>query len=472
MEHQQKALCARLDGNNIPQKSYLQPRFHHAIIMSSQRLCCQSFVTARPDTEETDLETSASSLQQRLARLQRVVEISLTLNSTLELEPLLDVIIETAQEITHTEGASILLLDKETGELRFRAVTGQKRHELKPVTVPLDNSIAGYIVRTGMPLLIPDVNQDARFGGQVDAAVDFTTRSILGVPLMVKERIIGVLEVVNKTGHGAFDEEDAYSLTTVAAQAAIALENSRLITELQDAYAELNQLDQLKSEFIAIASHELRTPLSVILGYVTFLQRDATGELRDQLDVVVRSALRLRSLIDDMINLRHIEAGEVELDLEPSDLVELVRDTCDEFRELSLAKGQQFSIALPDEPVPALLDRDKIRLALGNLISNAIKFSPDEGQIAVEIGSGDQDAPAITVRDTGIGISERDQKRIFDRFYQADHAYTRRFEGMGLGLSIAKSLVEIHGGMLEVQSELGKGSAFTIRLPATSQPLT
>jgi len=418
------------------------------------------------------LETSANSLQQRLTRLQRVVEVSLTLNSTLELESLLDVIIETAQEITHTEGASILLLDKETGELRFRAATGQKRQELKPVSVPLDNSIAGYIVRTGMPLLIPDVNEDPRFGGQVDEAVDFVTRSILGVPLMVKERIIGVLEVVNKKGHTPFDEDDAYILTTVAAQAAIALENSRLITELQEAYEELNQLDQLKSEFIAIASHELRTPLSVILGYVTFLQRDATGELRDQLDVVVRSALRLRSLIDDMINLRHVEAGEAELDLERCNVVELVLSTCEEFRELSQAKGQQFTIISPDDPIPARLDRDKIRLALGNLISNAIKFSPEEGQIAVEVVRASVSSAAITVRDTGIGISDRDQKRIFDRFYQAEHAYTRRYEGMGLGLSIAKSLVDIHGGVLEVKSELGKGSAFTIKLPSLVQDNT
>jgi len=427
-------------------------------------------MTVRPGSEETILETSANSLQQRLSRLQRVVEVSLTLNSTLELEPLLDVIIETAQGITHTEGASILLLDTETGELRFRAATGQKRQQLKPVTVPLDNSIAGYIVRTGMPLLIPDVSQEPRFGGQVDEAVGFKTRSILGVPLMVKERIIGVLEVVNKIGNAPFDEDDAYILTTVAAQAAIALENSRLITELQNAYEELNQLDQLKSEFIAVASHELRTPLSVILGYATFLQRDATGELRDQLDVVVRSALRLRSLIDDMINLRHIEAGQVELDLEPCDFVELVRSTGDEFQDLSQAKGQTFTIFTPDEPIPAILDQDKIRLALGNLISNAIKFSPEEGQIRIEIPPAtNDDYVAVTVEDTGIGISERDQKRIFDRFYQAERAYSRRFEGMGLGLSIARSLVDIHGGTLDVTSEIGKGSVFTIRLPRNNQ---
>lgn len=417
------------------------------------------------------METNASSLQQRLARLQRVVEVSLILNSTLELEPLLELIIETAQEITHTEGASILLLDKETGELHFRAATGQKREQLKQIAVPLDNSIAGYIVRSGMPLLIPDVSMEPRFGGQVDNAVGFTTRSILGVPLMVKGRIIGVLEVVNKIGGTPFDEEDAYILTTMAAQAAIALENSRLITELQEAYEELNQLDRLKSEFIAIASHELRTPLAIILGYATFLQRDATGEMRDQLDVVVRSALRLRSIIDDMVNLRHIETGEIELKLERCDLVELTQNVANEFRRLAEAKSQAFEIIMPQSPVWAFVDWEKIRLALGNLISNAIKFTPEYGRIEIAVVDEQPDVISITVRDTGIGIVKSELKRIFDRFYQVEPAYSRRFEGMGLGLSIAKSLVDIHGGTLEVESEPGVGSAFTIRLPRNQQSM-
>lgn len=411
------------------------------------------------------METGSNSIQQRLARLQRVVEISLTLNSTLELESLLNLIIQNAQEITHTEGASILLLDKETGELRFRAATGQKRDELQPITVPLDGSIAGYIVRTGMPLMIPDVSQEPRFGGQVDAAVNFKTRSILGVPLMVKDRIIGALEVVNKISDVPFDEEDAYILTTMAAQAAIALENSRLISELQQAYQELNELDRLKSEFIAIASHELRTPLSVILGYVTFLQSEATGELRDQLDVVVRSALRLRDLIDDMVNLRHIEAGEVELELEPFDFVELAREVADEFQGLAESKGQMFRFEAPDSPIHVTLDRDKVRLALANIISNAVKFTPEGGEIEVNVDKPNDSEVAVRVRDTGIGIEEKDLKRIFDRFYQTGSAYTRQFEGMGLGLSITKSLVDIHHGTIQVDSVPGQGSTFTVRLP-------
>jgi signal transduction histidine kinase len=423
-----------------------------------------------PSHKETSVDDSTTaSLENRLNRLQRVIELSLTLNSTLQLEPLLELIIQTAQQIIDTQGASILLLDQETGELRFRAVSGHKSQEIKQVAVSLDNSIAGYILRTGASLIIPDVSKDPRFGGQVDSAVGFKTRSLLGVPLTVKGRTIGVLEVVNKANEGPFTEEDAYVLTTMAAQAAIALENSRLITELQKAYEELNHLDRLKSEFIAVASHELRTPLAVILGYVTYLQRDATGDLREQLDVVVRSALRLRSLIDDMTNLRHIDAGEVDLQLEQCDFVELVQGVVNEFASLSAAKRQTFNTHFPAVPLSATVDRDKLRLALGNILSNAVKFTPEGGTIDVETRAEDARI-AVSVRDTGVGIAATELKRIFDRFYQTEPAYTRRFEGMGLGLSIARSLVEIHGGSIEVESQPGRGSTFTICLSRYGPP--
>lgn len=411
------------------------------------------------------MESSFSSPNQTLARIQRVLEVSLILNSTLDLDRLLELIIETAEEIIRSEGASILLLDEDTGELSFLAATGQKREELKPIIVPLENTIAGYIVQTGMPLMIPDVSHDPRFGGQVDDATGFITRSILGVPLMVRDQIIGVLEVVNKMDGAQFDEDDAYILTMLGAQAAIALENSRLVSELQRAYTELGELDRLKSDFIAIASHELRTPLAVILGYATFLQGDMTGAARGHLDLVVQSALHLRSLIDDMINLRHIDAGDVSVARERCDFVELVRNVALEFQELSLAKRQSFVLTLPDHPLPAHLDREKIRLALANLISNAIKFTPDGGDIHVEIPLEDPDRLTVVVRDSGIGIPADQLARIFDRFFQVEPAYTRRHEGIGLGLSIARTLVEIHGGTIDVQSEPNAGSVFTIRLP-------
>jgi signal transduction histidine kinase len=357
-----------------------------------------------------------------------------------------------------------MLVDKNTGELRFEAVSGSKREEIKHVTVPLEGSIAGWIVREGKPLLIADVRQDPRFYTQVDEAIDFETRSILGVPLQVRGQVIGVLEALNKTGDGIFTQDDIHTLSTLAAHATIAIENARLVTETQKAYEDLSELDQLKSEFVAIVSHELQTPLTVILGYASFLKKEATGTAGEQLDAVLSSALRLRSLINDMVNLRHIETGEAELELERLSLNKLTTAITTEFASLAEAKKQNVGIKLAPQSPMVDADRQKLRLVLANLLSNAIKFTPDGGRIRVEVETKGNEA-WVSVRDTGIGIPPREQERIFDRFYQVEPSLTRHFEGMGLGMSIAKGMVELHGGRIWVESVVGMGSSFTFALP-------
>jgi len=414
--------------------------------------------------EEWTLEDKVGVLERRIAALERILRISQILTSTLQLEPLLQTIIQAATELTGTEASSIMLVDRDTGELRFEAVSGSRREEVKRVTVPLEGSIAGWIVREGKPLLIPDVRRDPRFYTQVDETTDFETRSILGVPLQVKGKVIGVLEALNKTGDGIFTQDDMHTLSTLAAHAAIAIENARLVTEIQKAYEELSELDQLKSEFVAIASHELQTPLTVILGYASFLKADVTGAASEQLDAVLQSALRLRSLIDDMVNLRHIETGEAELELEQLSLNELVTAITAEFASLAEARKQSVNIKPASQPPMVEADRQKLRLALANLLSNAIKFTPEGGRIQVAVETKGNEV-WVSVRDTGIGIPPREQERIFDRFYQVEPSLTRRFEGMGLGLSIAKGMVELHGGRIWVESLEGMGSSFTFALP-------
>jgi signal transduction histidine kinase len=413
---------------------------------------------------EWTLEEKVEVLERRVSVLERILRISQILTSTLQLEPLLQTITQAATELTDTEAGSIMLVDKNTGELRFEAAIGSKREEVKRVTVPLEGSIAGWIVREGKPLLIPDVRQDPRFYTQVDETTDFETRSILGVPLQVKGKVIGVLEALNKTGAGIFTQDDVQTLSTLAAHAAIAIENARLVTEIRKAYEELSELDRLKSDFVAIASHELQTPLTVILGYASFLKEEATGAASEQLDAVLRSAFRLRSLIDDMINLRHIETGETELELEQLSLNELVATITAEFASLAEARKQNVSIKLASQPPMMEADRQKLHLLLANLLSNAIKFTPEGGRIEVEVETKGNEV-WVSVRDTGIGIPPREQERIFDRFYQVEPSLTRRFGGMGLGLSIAKGMVDLHGGRIWVESVEGMGSSFTFALP-------
>ena len=257
------------------------------------------------DSRDELLEQRISGLERRIAYLERIVKVSQILNSTLSLEPLLRIIIQSATELTHTEACSIMLLDKRTGELHFAHSVGHGADGLRDVSVPLHNSIAGWIVRKGKPLLIRDVKNDPRWNAQIDETIDFDSRSILGVPLKVKDQIIGVMELLNKLDDRGFSQDDIQIASTLAAQAAIAIENARLLDELQRAYDELAELDRLKSDFVSLASHELRTPLSVILGYASFLSEEVTGEASEQLSVVLQSALRLRSIIDDM-QIRHV----------------------------------------------------------------------------------------------------------------------------------------------------------------------
>jgi signal transduction histidine kinase len=410
------------------------------------------------------LEQRIASLERRIAYLERIVKVSQILNSTLSLEPLLRIIIQSATELTHTEACSIMLLDKQTGELRFTHSIGEGSEGLRDMTVPLDNSIAGWIVRKRKPLLIRDAKTDPRWHSQIDKTIDFDTRSILGVPLKVKDEVIGVMELLNKVDDQGFVQDDIQIASTLAAQAAIAIENARLLDELHRAYDDLAELDQLKSNFVSIASHELRTPLSVILGYASFLREEVSGEAGEQIDIVLQSAMRLRSVIDDMVNLRHVDTGQSQLERDIFSMTELISDVAGEFDQLAKAKQQILRVDLPEDPLKIDADWQKIYLVLANLLSNAIKFTPSQGRVQVSAQRKGEEI-WISVMDTGIGIPERDYSRIFDRFYQVEPSLTRRYEGMGLGLSVAKSMVELHNGRIWVESVVGKGSRFTVVLP-------
>jgi signal transduction histidine kinase len=418
------------------------------------------------DPRDELLGQRIAGLERRIAYLERIVKVSQILNSTLSLEPLLRIIIQSATELTHTEACSIMLLDKRTGELRFTHSIGEGSEGLRDMTVPLDNSIAGWIVRKRKPLLIRDAKTDPRWHSQIDKTIDFDTRSILGVPLKVKDEVIGVMELLNKVDEQGFVQDDIQIANTLAAQAAIAIENARLLDELQRAYDDLAELDQLKSNFVSIASHELRTPLSVILGYASFLREEVSGEAGEQIDIVLQSAMRLRSIIDDMVNLRHVDTGQAQLERDIFSMAELISDVAGEFDQLAKAKQQILRVDLPEDLLKIDADWQKIYLVLANLLSNAIKFTPRQGRVQVSAERKGEEI-WICVMDTGIGIPERDYNRIFDRFYQVEPSLTRRYEGMGLGLSVAKSMVELHNGRMWVESVVGKGSRFTVVLPVS-----
>jgi signal transduction histidine kinase len=407
--------------------------------------------------------------EQEIRRLNRLVEVSLAINSTLELRPLLNVIMDYAAEITGSESASVMLYDRKTNELHFVASTTDSpvAKDLLKIPVPLDGSVAGTVLRENAILALDDVSSDPRHFRQTDTKTGFVTRSVLGVPMRYRDQTMGVLEAVNKKV-GGWSEDDQHNMSVLAAQAAVAIQNARLIQQLQKAYDELDQIDKLKNDFIAIASHELRTPLSVILGYATFLKEDAQAEVSEHAAAVLNSALRMRTLIEDMTNLRYLKLGQTELEREHIPLAAIFQATYNDVESLVEARGHILRVNKPEMSLVVVVDRIKVGMALTNLLNNAIRFTPSGGTITLSYRRKPREV-WITVEDSGIGIPQDQLTRIFDEFYQVEDHMTRRHGGMGLGLSIAKGLIEAHGGRIWAESAgHNQGSTFYISLPLVS----
>jgi signal transduction histidine kinase len=286
---------------------------------------------------------------------------------------------------------------------------------------------------------------------------------------MIKQEPIGVLEAVNKLGDVNYTGADQASLETLAAQAAITIENARLMTKLQDANQELVRLDRMKSDFIAIASHELRTPLGLILGHATFLTELVEEQHQDQIEVIIRSAERLKAIVEDLARISHQEEGQSRVTHQPFSVSDLVISVVGRFGELANEKKIDLGADVPsNDRLLVEGDREKIEIVLTNLIRNSLIFTDEGGEVGVKAEASD-DYVRVFVVDSGIGIPERDVDRVFERFYQVESHLTRKHGGMGLGLSIAKAMVEMHHGQIWCESKERVGSLFCFMLPVTEE---
>ncbi len=409
----------------------------------------------------------SGNLRQMVLHLARLCEISITLNSTLDIEQLLQHILNTAVEVLDCEAASIMLYDDRKGELMFTATTTDTE-KLAEIPVPLEGSIAGTIFRENKALLIDDVRADPRHFDQVGEEVNFVPRAILGVPMTIRDTVIGVLEALNKN-KGQFTSSDEHLLTIIASQAAVAINNARMHQALRTAYDDLSRVDKIKSDFMSIASHELRTPLGVILGYATFLKEEAEGDLSGHVDMVLQSAMRLQNVVEDMTNMNLLQHSSLDIEKSPVHLQEIVRGALKEIASAAQAKGQQVTIHIRRAPMPINADVEKLQLVLGNILNNAIRFTPSGGKIEIRVRESKQGI-RITVTDSGIGIPAKDLEKIFDQFYQVEDHMTRRYEGLGLGLAMAKGVIEAHNGQIWAESPgRDKGTKIIVLLPKAEQ---
>jgi signal transduction histidine kinase len=403
-------------------------------------------------------------LEGRQNQLLRLVELSVILNSTLDLDELLQTITATATELLDCEASSILLFDEKNPRLYFAAATGSDPAELAKIPVPIEGSLAGTIFRTNQPMILNNVEQDPRHYSLVSDKVKFETRTLLGVPMPIKDRTVGVLEAINKRD-GIFTDRDVAILSVTAAHAAIAINNARLLRQTKQALEKVRETNSIKSHFLALASHELRTPLGIIIGYATFLQEEARDELSDHAQQVLNAASQMRSLLDQMNNLTLLQADEMEMRPQKISIQDVLNFACDEIKYFAARRDLSLVYAFQDDPIYVNVDQEKTTLAFMNLLNNAIRFSPEGKEIT--IGAVQQgDNVLAWVQDNGIGIPTDKLQKVFEEFYQIEPPNTRHYGGLGIGLTIAKGLIEVQGGKIWAESEgPGTGATFKVALP-------
>ncbi len=504
---------------------------------------------------------------------KKVLEAGRLLSSNLDIGNLLRAITKLSAEVADAESASLLLLDAETQELYFDIALGQKEDASK-IRLKIGQGIAGAVAFDKKPLLIPDVHQDSRWSSQMDQISGFSTRSILAVPMMRQDRFLGVIEVINKKA-GAFGQDDAELLEALASQAAVALENARLFTSLEEERQKLDivfvemsdgavladeagnilianraankflggrsvlnevfgqwtmfpswpeisrrlaagpvhfsaerreikplilggiatpiknnnsssskeksvflyvfrdetesrRQEAIKRTFLSFISHKLKTPLSSILGFTDLL----TGEFKENprptaepfLDSIRQQGQKLANLVDKLLRYVSLESPEDTVHFEPTPLARILDEALRETE--SFVKKHDFSVSVKKDSLsPVLANPLQIKNAMANLIENAVKFSaPASKTVAVELKE-DASSALFSVADSGPGIPPEDMDKVFDRFHQIEAYFTGQVEGLGLGLPYVKKVAQNHGGNVQIQSQLGKGTTVTLSLP-------
>jgi signal transduction histidine kinase len=388
----------------------------------------------------------------RLLALIPLFELNKTLMTTMELDEILNRVVRIALEETEADLAALFLLDKE----------GRKPKLVTSIGLKGDFRIPERVMRNKEQIV---VNEGAGYEGIFAEAMDkMGVHSLIVNPLLVKDEPIGAIVLAKASEGEIFSPSDTELLWVLSGQAAIAIESARLFEEINLAYEELKKLDRMKSKFINIAAHELRTPLAILMGHADILEEETKGEVKERLGIILRNAMHLKSLIDNMLDLRYLEAGLSRIQLQEVDLQEVINSIVRDFIPLAKGKEQIIEVSVPEGFPLINADRGKLESVLDNLLSNAIKFTPPGGRIGIEVKDWAGEV-SVSVWDTGIGIPTEEHERIFESFYQVEESMRREHGGLGLGLAISKGMVELWGGRIWVESEVGKGSTFTFTIP-------
>lgn len=388
-----------------------------------------------------------NSLENQIDRYKKLLQISTDLAGTVELDALLNRIIEAAREISGSEAASILLYDPYEKKLFFQAATNMDPR-LQGISVPMD-SLAGWIMQHRRPLILDDVSGDDRHFDSVAKKVHVQTKSLVGIPLISKGEVVGVLEVINKL-HGKYDEEDEELLNVLGAQAAVAIENSRLFYQSDHIY-----------EFV----HELRTPLAAITTATYLLMRSDIGaEQSSKIIVNINSETkRLSELANSFLDLARLQSGRIRYHKTNFIVATMVEECVTMMRSKADEAKVSIEVKVKNGIPEILADRDKIKQVIINLISNAIKYNRENGNVVVSV-TLNKGLWKFQVADNGFGIPKAAIPNLFKKFYRVGGT-EQKISGTGLGLSICKEIVQGHGGSVEIDSKLNQGTKFRFYIP-------
>lgn len=461
-------------------------------------------ITKRRKSEAERERLLAAEREQRI-QAETLREIAAALITSLDLQRILPLILEQLARVVRYDSASIMLLASTKLNLVAHRSLDPNRAPVTPVEVESLPHVQS-VLQNQKPVIIPNTQVEPQWQ-HLPRGDDI--RCWMGVPLVVQNSVIGLLNLNNKEP-GFYGQSHAELATAFANQSATAIQNARLFEDLEHSHAalaaerallasrvaertadlsaanaELARAARLKDEFLASMSHELRTPLNAILGFAQALQEQVFGPLNERqirsVDSIERSGLHLLALINDILDISKIEAGKVELEIGPVPVkavckasLQFIERDAPKKRIAVLSRLDAGPIASPaDAPYPGqpeafTVQADERRLTqiLINLLSNAVKFTPEGGSVGLDVlGDAKNDALRLTVWDTGIGIDEKNMPRLFESFVQLDSSLSKKYRGTGLGLSLVHRLVKLHAGSVSVESAIGQGSRFTVSLP-------
>ncbi|TMK15337.1 MAG: response regulator [Alphaproteobacteria bacterium] len=424
----------------------------------------------------TELRARTDELGQSVEELRALGEVTQAVNSTLELQTVLSTIVAKAVQLSDTDAGSIYVHDETQQEFQLQANYGMSDDliaALKDHHTDLSGAVAGA-AKQGEPVQVPDMQAEPHIP-TYEIMLQAGYRARLLVPLMRFNEVMGAL-VVRRKAPGEFSKNTIDLLRTFAAQSVLAIQNARLFQEIEEKSRQLELASQHKSQFVASMSHELRTPLNAIIGLtemmVTNGARFGTEKAAEPLKRVHRAGQHLLGLINQVLDLSKIEAGKLELNPESVSLAPLIDEVIGTARQLAQQNKNNLVVEAQEKLGALTVDPMRLRQILLNLLSNACKFTTQgEVKLRVRKVADGRNWVEFAVADTGIGMTAEQQAKLFEEFTQADSSTARRYGGTGLGLAITRKLARMMGGDVTVASEPGKGSIFTVRLPAGPDPV-